>query len=242
MAKAEKKKTTRQRICRELIDLGNLLQRNSSDVVLNADVLRAAANQASCSGDSYWGYQIAGLQLRIRTPQNSLPPQTGGSLFVQLDLDVEGKYDEKHCDGDDLLHLVLQICIHTDQKKNFCAWHFDRHIKCDGDEESEEAHPLYHFQHGGHAMEEISDSLGRVLLLPAPRLPSPPMDAILAIDFLLSNFAGKQWKKLRNDPQYLHLLQDAQNRYWKPYHQQLASWWDQGPKNDQTLDLLPHLV
>jgi len=238
MAKAEKASSIKSRITNELLSLAQILDHHSREVILNADVLKSSANQAKKSGASGWEYQVAGLQMRVRTPQNVLPTQNGDSLLIQVDLDVAGAYDEK----DDLTHLVLQICIHTDQRQNLCAWHFDRHIKGDEDKEPEEAHPLYHFQHGGHAMKEISDSLGKVLLLPAPRLPFPPMDAILAIDFLLSNFAGKQWKKLRDEPSYMRLLKSAQERYWKPYHERVASWWTQGPKDSKVTDLLPHLV
>jgi hypothetical protein len=239
MAKAEKASSIKSRITKELLSLAEILERQSREVILNADVLKSSANQAKESGESGWEYQVAGLQMRVQAPQNVLPVQRGeSSLLIQVDLDVAGAYDEK----DDLTNLVLEICIHTDQRKNICAWHFDRHIKGNGSNEPEEAHPLYHFQHGGHAMKEISDSLGKVLLLPAPRLPFPPMDAILAIDFLLSNFAGKQWKKLRDDPTYSRLLRDAQVRYWKPYHERVASWWGQGPRDSKTTELLPHLV
>lgn len=241
MAKNEKPANIRRRITNDLLSLSQVLQTHSSDIILNADVLKSSANQcANHTNNSGWEYQVAGLQLRVKAPQNILPKPSGDWLLVQIDLDVGGGYSDDEDDG--LTQLILEIRIETESRQSICAWHLDRHITKDGDEDPEEAHPLYHFQHGGHAMKGIAESLGRVLLLPAPRLPFPPMDAVLAIDFLLSNFAGKQWKKLRDEPIYERLLREAQYRYWKPYHERLASWWAKGPKSPATTTLLPHLI
>lgn len=99
------------------------------------------------------------------------------------------------------------------------------------------------FSMGGDQMDEIADSLGKVLLLPAPRMASPPMEAVLCIDFILSNFAGNEWRNLRDDRTYEKLLQEAQFRLWKPYVDRLASWWS-GPKQEKAeiLELWPHLA
>lgn len=54
---------------------------------------------------------------------------------------------------------------------------------------------------GGQIMENVN--LGDVLLLPAPRISYPPMDIVLGIDFILSNFVEKKvYNELRCDPQY----------------------------------------
>ncbi len=242
MAKNEKPASIRRRITNDLLSLSQVLQKHSSAVVLNADVLKSSANQCSRqTSNSEWNYEVAGLQFRVKTPQNVLPAQSGGWLLVDIDLDVSGVLND--APGDCFTKLVLNICVQTENHESICSWHFDRHITEDDAEESEEAHPLYHFQHGGHAMKGIADTLGKVLLLPTPRLPFPPMDAVLAIDFLLSSFAGAHWKELRNEYTYLHLLKGAQRRHWKPYLELLASWWAPGPRNDAEItSLLPHLV
>jgi hypothetical protein len=51
------------------------------------------------------------------------------------------------------------------------------------------------------------------------------MDAILSIDFVISNFAGKAWHTLRSNSEYNRLLKDSQQQYWKPYFEHLSSWW-----------------
>ncbi|MDH2915511.1 MAG: hypothetical protein PXX77_01405 [Gallionella sp.] len=242
MAKSEKPSNIRRRISNDLLSLAQLLNQHSSAIVLNADVLKSSANQCSRqNSNKEWSYEVAGLRFRVKTPQNVLPTQNSEWLFVDVDLDVSGVLDESL--DDYFTHLVLNICVQTENRESICSWHFDRHIIGDAEEESDEAHPLYHFQHGGHAMKEISETLGKVLLLPTPRLPFPPMDAVLAIDFLLSNFAGAQWKELRNEHIYVNLLKQAQCRHWKPYLKRLASWWDTGPKQDASVtSLFPQLV
>lgn len=245
MAKHEKPASIRKRITNDLLSLSQVLEKHSAAVVRNAYVLRSSADQCSReTSNAEWNYQVAGLQFRVRTPQNVLPAQCGEWLLVDIDLDVGGVLDDAL--DDCFTSLVLNVSIQTENHKSICSWHFDRHITGGGEgemDEPEEAHPLYHFQHGGHAMKGIANDLGKVLLLPAPRLPFPPMDAVLAIDFLLSNFAGKCWKELRNEHIYLRLLREAQRRHWKPYLERLASWWGQVPKNElEITSLLPHLV
>jgi hypothetical protein len=245
MAKNPKPASIRRRISNDLMSLSQVLEKHSAAVVKNAEVLKSSANQCSRqTSNSEWNYEVAGLQFRVKTPQNVLPSHCGDWLLVEIDLDVGGALDDVL---DDCFNsLVLNVSIRTENHENICSWHFDRHITGDGDDdmdEPEEAHPRYHFQHGGHAMKGIAEDLGKVLLLPAPRLPFPPMDAVLAIDFLLSNFAGACWKELRNEPIYVRLLKDAQRRHWKPYLERLASWWGAGPKNEAEITtLLPHLV
>jgi hypothetical protein len=49
------------------------------------------------------------------------------------------------------------------------------------------------------------------------------METILAVDFMLANFAGAIWKKLREDGAYLRVVHDAMQRLWKPHYDQIAT-------------------
>jgi hypothetical protein len=232
----------RRRISSDLLSLVQILRNETSGVVLNPEVLASAANQANkVAKNTNWTYEVANLQFRVATPQNVLPTACGNELNIYMDLKLRGECNDEL--DDCLTALTLEIRIETESKENICSWHFDRHITDDESAPTEEAHPQYHFQHGGHAMKHLADSLGKTLLLPAPRLAFPPMDAVLAIDFILSNFAGLCWQELRNEATYTRLLKEAQLRYWKPYVMRLASWWEQGPKDEETIQVLwPHLV
>lgn len=62
-------------------------------------------------------------------------------------------------------------------------------------------HPHFHLTWGGDTMKGLG--LGDVLLLPTPRISYPPLDIILGIDFVLSNFVKADiYKKIQCDSQY----------------------------------------
>ena len=243
MSKSLSPSTVKDRISKDLLSLARVLNEDSSGVVINPDVLRSAANQVkSGSKKGSWSYQVADLQLKVDIPQNILPTRCGEWLDIGLDLDIGGQ-----CVADgstSITDLILNLKIRTNTQSNFCSWHFDRHItnKSEDRNSSAEAHPLYHFQHGGHAMKKFAESLGSMLLLPAPRLAFPPMDAILSLDFVLSNFSGLCWQQLRDEPTYLRLLKESQKKYWQPYLLRLASWWDDSSQKNDCTQLWPHLV
>lgn len=235
--------SVRKQISNELLALYQVLRADASGVVIDPDGILAAVNEAKrdCKG-AVWEYTIANLHLRVDMPQNVLPTNCGESLDIVIDLDIKGVCNDFEVDC--ITDLIMNLKIVTESGENVCCWHFDRHL--DGDKEEgtsgSEAHPLYHFQHGGHAMKPHAQLLGSGLLLPSPRLPFPPMDAVLSFDFVLSNFSGPCWSGLRDDPTYSRLLRDAQKRHWKPYMEKLASWWEAGPKDDSCTTLWPHLM
>ncbi|MCP1582845.1 hypothetical protein J2S80_000840 [Pseudoxanthomonas mexicana] len=221
-----------------LLSLSRVLE-NTGGVVVNPHVLKSSANSLTrTSSKDLWGYEVSGLLLRVDLPQNSIPSSCASPLTVQFDLVMRGECNAEPLN--EITHLVLELLITSDTGDHVCAWHLDRHI---GKEATSEAHPLYHLQHGGHAMKPHSEHLGRTMLLPAPRMGCPPFDAILAIDLVLSNFAGTCWQSLRDEPTYTRLLKESQERFWRPYWTRLASWWDVGPKDSAEITKLwPHLA
>jgi hypothetical protein len=239
----------RKERAQELRMLNQILQKSSS--CQNAHILNDAAgvciNNKPNGADS-WGYTLDGLRFEIKTPQNTLPNHVGEILDVEVNFNVAG--DCKNADPDAFIHLNFELAIThqtADGTKNICTWHFDRHIEKDSDEDEpnlmNEIHPLYHFQHGGHAMKSIAESLGQVLVLTAPRIPFPPMDALLVVDFILSNFAGDDWKALREDGDYCNWVGGAQKRYWEPYIKMLMSFWEPGPKDRNNISRFwPNLI
>lgn len=243
MTKRPNISTIRNQISADLLVLYRVLQENCTSIIVNPDVLCSSANQAKLDLKSpLWSYEVANLRFRFNIPQNIMPAKCGEWLDLELNLDIEGRCgrEEEDC----ITKLVLNLKISTDAKTNFCSWHFDRHI---GETHPDsgagaEAHPLYHFQHGGHAMKEHVTALGKALLLPTPRIAFPPMDAILSLDFVLSNFDGTAWDNIRNDPAYLKLLRSSQEKHWKPYLERVASWWQTGTKDKKCLNLWPHLA
>jgi hypothetical protein len=168
---------------------------------------------------------------------------------------------------DSMQHLAVNIVITEwsgiEAGPIFCAWHLDSHppppkrneategpkekknIKKDDDnskkeKESSFAHPRYHWQYGGKKVWEAGEDnfFGSHLLLESPRLPHPPLDVILAIDFVFANYYGKQWRKLRAETEYQRIIQDAQQRYWLPYYNAIHNNWAKRPEGT-AIKLMP---
>lgn len=127
----------------------------------------------------------------------------------------------------------LQLIITIGDSSSHIAkasWHFDRHPdkKSDGtpDDNPDFDHPLYHLHFGGKEINQGQIKYGEVLLLESPRLLYPPMDIVLAIDFVLGNFYSTSSGKvnnLRKDSTYQKIVNNAKNRFWKPYFLGLAA-------------------
>lgn len=120
-------------------------------------------------------------------------------------------------------------------------------LKYSGDNEPENVHPRYHFQFGGNEVLNWIDAcemnFGSSLFLDTPRLSHPPLDIILGIDFVLSNFYGEKWKNLTQDSTYRKLLAEAQERFWKPYAMSLASTWTNTIASDwPSKDIWPQIM
>jgi hypothetical protein len=90
------------------------------------------------------------------------------------------------------------------------------------------AHPRYHFQIGGQKVwDRPSHEFGSQLILETPRIAHPPLDAILAIDFILANYYSETWSNLLDkDGRYADLVETAQEIFWRPYLFAAASKWN----------------
>lgn len=102
---------------------------------------------------------------------------------------------------------------------------------------SREPHPIFHFQRGGHAQDAFAAQDGFVpgaqtnlgagtwrglLQYSGPRIASLPFDPILAIDFCIAQNDGPLWKRLRNVPEYHAIIEELQDRLWRPFLEALA--------------------
>lgn len=121
------------------------------------------------------------------------------------------------------LQLVLSIGDLNDFLAK-CSWHFDRH----GEGSIPEFHhPLYHAHFGGKEINQGQLQYGNVLIVESPRLLHPPMDIILAIDFVLCNFYSRHtcgaYCALLEEPTYHTIVENSRKRFWRPFFLGLAS-------------------
>ncbi|MPR13820.1 hypothetical protein [Microvirga tunisiensis] len=211
----------RKKAATALRQLGSILTKKQ--VCADIGPLNSAAEQCSKPahyGANSWGYDISNLRFELSDPRKSLPAKTR-NLRIELSISLNGSFDADVDDQfKDLEINIEKYVIDRDGVELKASWHFDRHIvdlTKDVPDETVDVHPLYHFQYGGAKMHPIGDRLGKTFLIDPPRLMHPPMDGILAVDFVLANYAGAVWKKLRDDSQYMNLVNEKLNQYWKPY-------------------------
>ncbi|SHL86841.1 hypothetical protein SAMN02746009_03518 [Hymenobacter psychrotolerans DSM 18569] len=207
-----------------------------NELVKDAEPLTTAASACQMEPSSTtWEYDFTGLTFNSISLVGSKQirhthPQTVEEVEVQLHVLIKG-----HCVQVDNLHdplkeLVVELEIKgydSNAAEHFSAWHLDRQIESDDPNQVDHAiHPIYHFQYGGERVwNKNTPDYGLQLLLETPRFPHPPMDAILAVDFVLSNYYGDIWNELRKDEAYRDIIATAQHIYWRPYSLATASHW-----------------
>lgn len=100
------------------------------------------------------------------------------------------------------------------------SWHLD----FDNSDSAEYVHPWFHLTHGGDLIKDLKH--GQLLSIIAPRIAYPPMDFVLGIDFLLSNFMKKKdYLQIQADSQYKRTVAAAQEWLLKPYIMSIAHKW-----------------
>lgn len=194
-----------------------------------------------------WGYDIDGFVFEADVKGAVQYPKKTTRIKITLGLRLVAEYsDEQTTISDPLKYLAFNLTVegYNKQSMHFMSYHLDRHIE--GGNEPDEAHPIYHFQFGGNKLKELDDqNFGRSIFLDAPRLMHYPMDLIMGIDFVTSNFMPSVWQKLRNDPTFVGLLEESQKMILKPYFHTLASHYDGSNYTSSSWDcksICPHLV
>lgn len=206
-------------------------------ICANNKPLLDAAKDLSIRKDSpdVWGYNLQKLVFNNLEVPRGTEPSNVGTLTATLSVEIHEKdlgvkevsnpiVINKASGAEKKYNLSIEVSglveNDTDINKVLSYWHLDY----DSNEENEYVHPDFHLTFGGKPMSKIK--LGDVLLLPAPRLPHPPMDAILGIDFIIRHFIKKEKSnKILNDSQYKKAVKSSQERLWKPYMLATASHW-----------------
>ncbi len=226
--------------------IADCLRRIARNVCPDPSPLETAASNLRMrrsSGVDKWEYELVALRFFVKRPKGTLPSWVRDGLTIELDVAAGGRCEPEEWDPLEQLVVNIEITAKDREKtkSSKCAWHLDRNIERD---EPNEIHPQYHFQHGGHRVGDLGDSIGLALLLEPPRVAHPPMEALLSIDFILANFAGSVWKEIRDDGTYAKRIAQAQELYWRPYFKSLNSWWDGTPRlsNHNAPAIWPNLI
>lgn len=183
---------------------------------------------------NFWGYTISRMIFNFEnTPRHTIPTDCI-NLKLILDITVIGNCEDINTLKDPFKWLEFNITIEgtkfvdKESIQMITSYHLDRHIQCENDGDSNYPHPLYHFQFGGRKLKNFHNpfNTGDLLVIDSPRIPHYPMEAILGIDFILSNFFPKVWKKMKiESSEYINLVEKYQNLFLKPYVHTYASHW-----------------
>ena len=130
----------------------------------------------------------------------------------------------------------IQVCVRARLDVNGMSVDLEDHWRVDTQPQQpgtpREAHPLFHFQRGGHAQDAFARVHGFVpgpamtqsgiqwrglMQYPGPRIPIMPMCPTAAFDFVLAHHDGPLWRRLMNIPDYANVVGRCHGRLWQLY-------------------------
>lgn len=194
----------------------------------NIQPLTAAIAEISQSKPNQpWTYKISDLPIFVKdSPRNAHPTLDSMTIFLNVSItETSANKDNKR-----ISNLIkssdFSILIKGKKKDEdnhfYASWHLDNDTTG-----KDYIHPQFHIAFGGSNLKEKIDSnLGDVLLLTSPRLPHPPLDGILAIDFILKHFVTEDiHKQLTESNSYKTYIKSSQQRLWHPYYTSISKYW-----------------
>ncbi|WP_286760611.1 hypothetical protein [Salegentibacter sp. UBA1130] len=226
-------KIHRLEMAEDLLTLSKLLEK----YYINTGQIRNAASQLKDETKvskvkqsdeidySFYGYKIDPIEFSFTsTPEHTHPEGLDG-MTLSFDINLIASYQKDYSHSDPLKHLEFNIIVigYKDDKDHIISYHLDRHPE--GEKEPLSSHPKYHFQFGGRKLNKGKRHFGQSIILDSPRLMHYPMDIILGVDFVLSNFFPEIWSELKKNGEYISLVKEYRNRLLKPYFCSLANHW-----------------
>ncbi len=171
------------------------------------------------------------------------------NILDECEISYPVKLDETH-----KYNFSIEVSgLNENADEFYSGWHLDFDKKVDG---VDNIHPFFHLTYGSmHLRSKLKNTeengfLGKMLLLPTPRIPYPPMDVILGIDFILRNFyVNNLIEGILDDPRYKRAVKRSQVRLWKPYMLSVAHHWCgfkcneyQSNVEEMTQGIMPYLI
>jgi hypothetical protein len=191
-------------------------------------------------------YELSPLEFKFIDYPKHLSHTNIDNLRLKFSIKLKGDGKKIPNYEDPLNSLEFNIWIFGTNKNNpsselFYSLHFDRHIE--GENPSKEIHPIYHFQFGGRKIDDNATDRGQALFMDVPRIMYHPMDIILGIDFLLSNFFPKVWEKFKKNGTYNNIMQKYQSYFVYPYFKTITKHFEESITQPwKTKDIYPQLV
>lgn len=228
---SDSEKDYRKDVARHLRNVAELLVEH--DLIRDPSPLTAAAGQVvKTQFDERWIYRVTDLHFKVlykglQMYKNTKPGDLE-SVELFLNVQVQGRCQDAWEWNDPFHEMQVDCTIRAEAEQVLCfdAWHLDREADPLGGSVNF-VHPIYHFQYGGRQVEDTQH--GEMLYVESPRIAHPPLDAILAVDFILSNYFPCTWIELREDAGYADAVAESQKRCWRPYALASSCNWQRPP-------------
>ncbi len=192
-----------------------------------------------------WGYTISDIKFKAdQSTLKHISPSGFTNVEVIIELDVESKISEWDNLNDPFSSLNFRSIIRgTNSKTNkvhYLGFHIDRH----NGSKTNEIHPLYHLQYVQNSKIKPKEEFdhGETLQLDVPRMMHLPMELILGVSTILSNFSPTTYSKLVENRQFVNLCKDYQQKIWRPYFNSLENYWLKNPMEWDPKENCPYLV
>ncbi|OXA71233.1 hypothetical protein B0A67_13300 [Flavobacterium aquidurense] len=209
-------------------DLNNLAQiLQSANLIKDCKPIYDASIRIYNSDGLNWEYECINLTFNTITEKYSgSVPTNMDSFEIILNLEISGKYINHEEIINPLDKLVFNIDLEgldENCEDIFSSLHLDRHCY---DTSDNFVHPNYHFTFGGNNLEAKGDVFKGILVLSTPRIPHPPLDFILGIDFILQNYYSRdKIQNILDNSEYQEIIERAQYRLWRPYYTSINNKW-----------------
>lgn len=224
----------REEMASDLLSLAKLLEKH----YLNTGQIRKAASllkevsyipkiqQKDEVNYNYIGYHVNDIDFIFTEPPSHTHPDGLENITLHFDINLIKEYTQDPIYSDPLKHLEFNIVVigYKDGKEHIISYHLDRHPE--GENDPTEAHPKYHFQFGGRKLDKKNKDFGQSIILDSPRIMHYPMDIVLGIDFIISNFFPEVWQELKKENDYVTIISEYKNQFMKPYFCSLANHWN----------------
>ncbi|MEO1253616.1 MAG: hypothetical protein AAFY41_01840 [Bacteroidota bacterium] len=205
----------------EKFNLGNMHQLRDAAKILQDKT--KAFHLPKTTSYSCWGYDIENLTFYISPSGRHIYPANISYLEISIDTNVLCSHDSWGSYKDPFIIQKFRAVIRgidSNTGEYSFGFHIDKH---DEELESDEIHPIYHIQYIPRVNESVNT--GEVLSMDTPRMMHMPVDLILGLDIVLSNFAPTIWNNMRDENEYHSIFKNYQECFWKPYVHTLAANW-----------------
>jgi hypothetical protein len=172
--------------------------------------------------ENIWGYEIENFHLPVETLRHAYPNDIKKGQIV-LNMKLRGKIGNWNSFNDPFIELAFNVLIRGigSLKTYHFGFHVDKHIT----NHSTEPHPIYHLQFDFNPTSTTQPNIGDLFIIDTPRIMHKPLEFILGISFLTSNFYPKGFKGLCESREFQNLMETYQYSVWRPYFHTLASKW-----------------